>query len=143
MSLKSFLAKIFTWWDGPTFGTSLWSRRHGQEVGRDGDGNVYMQTADGKRRWVMYAHGTDSSQVPPEWNLWLHRTRDAAPSEIPLPVKSWEKPWQPNATGSAGAYLPPGALQRSGNRPRSSGDYSSWTPDGDEQGQAIEDARSA
>lgn len=138
MGLKDALAKIFTWWDGPTIGTSLWTRRNGREVGRDADGNVFYETRDGKRRWVIYAKGTDSSQIAPEWNLWLHRTRDAAPSEVPLPVKAWEKPWSPNPTGTFNAHVPPGSLQRGGQRPRSAGDYTSWTPDGDDEARLDE-----
>ena len=30
-----FLASIFTWWNGATIGTSLFTRRHGREVGRE------------------------------------------------------------------------------------------------------------
>jgi hypothetical protein len=32
----SVLMKIFTWWDGATIGTLLWSKRNGGEVGHDG-----------------------------------------------------------------------------------------------------------
>lgn len=138
----SWLSRAFTWWNGPTIGTALWTRRNGREAGRDGAGNIYYQTADGKRRWVIYAQGTDSSQVPPEWHLWLHRTRDAAPTDAPLTVRPWEQPWRPNPTGTAAAELPPGSLLAGGRRPRSAGDYGSWTPDGDEDDHRLEDTRS-
>ena len=37
------LGKIFTWWDGATIGTSLFTARKGSKVGEDHQGNVYYQ----------------------------------------------------------------------------------------------------
>ena len=37
----------------------------------------------------------------------------------------------PNATGTAGAYRPQGALERGGVRAPATGDYEAWSPDGD------------
>ena len=66
-----FLKSIFTWWDGATIGTRLFSWRNGQKVGSDALGNVYFEskakTASGTRRWVIYAGANDASRVPPEW----------------------------------------------------------------------------
>ena len=65
------LGNIFTWWNGATIGTSLFSRRHGRQVGVDGAGNVYFETKDAKgprRRWVIYQGANDASRVPPEWH---------------------------------------------------------------------------
>jgi len=39
----SILSKIFTWWDGATIGTSLFSARNGKRVGEDVFGNQYFQ----------------------------------------------------------------------------------------------------
>ncbi|WP_199555607.1 NADH:ubiquinone oxidoreductase subunit NDUFA12 [Sandaracinobacteroides hominis] len=123
---------LFTWWTGSTFGTWLKTVRFGTEVGRDADGNVYFEDRDGKsrtgRRWVIYAGSTDSSRVPPEWHLWLHHTRAEAPSQVPLPVKAWERPWRPNPTGSDRAELPKGALAAGGKRAPAAADYRPWTP---------------
>ena len=118
--------KIFTWWSGQTFGTWLQTLRHGQEVGRDADGNVYFEGAG--RRWVSYATDNDSSRVPPEWHLWLHNTRKEPPSAETMPVKAWEKPWRPNPTGSAAAEVPLGALTAGKARAPSPADYRAWTP---------------
>lgn len=118
---------IFTWDKGSTLGTWLATRR-GAEVGRDGDGNIYYESADGSRRWVIYAVDNDSSRVPPEWHGWLHRTRKSPPSETPLPVKAWEKPWRPNPTGTH-PELPSGSLAVGGVRQASSADYRAWTPE--------------
>lgn len=130
MSFKDWLTKAFTWWNGATLGTLLHTRRNGREIGRDADGNVYYQSKDGKRRWVIYNGINDSSRIPPEWYLWLHKTRDVPPTEAPLPVKTWEKPWRPNPTGTGAAELPAGSLMAKGHRQTSmSGDYSAWSPE--------------
>ena len=36
------LKKIFTWWDGATIGTLLFSKLNGTRVGEDELGNVYF-----------------------------------------------------------------------------------------------------
>jgi NADH:ubiquinone oxidoreductase subunit len=119
---------IFTWWTGSTFGTWLQTMRHGTEVGRDADGNVYYEDARSGRRWVIYAVDTDSSRVPPEWHLWLHKTRIEPPSAVPLPVKAWERPWRANPTGTSKAELPSGSLAAGGKRQAAAADYRAWTP---------------
>ena len=116
---------LFTWWTGQTFGTWLQTLR-AQEVGRDADGNRYYQR-DG-HRWVLYATDNDSSRVPPEWHLWLHRLRATPPNEAPLVVREWEKPWRPNPTGTARAEVPPGALSAGGHRAAAAADYRAWVP---------------
>jgi NADH:ubiquinone oxidoreductase subunit len=40
----------------------------------------------------------------------------------------WEVDYTPNATGTAQAYFPQGALERGGKRARAVGDYEAWTP---------------
>ena len=60
--MKQFLLKLFTWWNGQTFGTQLWTWRFGELVGQDEQGNRYYRTSGGKidptlgfeRRWVIY-----------------------------------------------------------------------------------------
>ena len=130
----SFLAKIFTWWDGATIGTHLWSSRNGEHVGTDAQGNTYFRTKtvkDGQRerRWVIYDGANDASRVPPEWHGWLHGSYDQLPESHLPPAKIWEVDYTPNATGTNTAYLPAGALQRGGKRARATGDYEAWTPD--------------
>lgn len=119
---------LFTWWTGSTFGTWLNTRRFGTEVGRDADGNVYYEDSSSGRRWVIYARDNDSSRVPPEWHLWLHKTRAETPTHTPLPVKAWERPWRPNPTGSDRAEMPSGALAAGGRRAPAAADYRPWTP---------------
>ena len=123
----SILAQIFTWWNGQTLGTRLWTSRNGQRVGEDDQGNVFYQTQDGKRRWVIYNGESEASRVSPEWHGWLHHTYEAPPTEKPLTRKSWEKPHKPNMTGSPAAYHPPGSIYSTD--PKSRADYDAWIPE--------------
>lgn len=127
MSLKSFILKVFTWWNGQTFGTQLFTWRKGERLGEDAQGNVYYRTADDSRRWVIYNGEVEASRVPPEWHGWLHRMYDTPPSEAPLPHKPWEKPHLPNLTGTDDAYAPAGSIRRIDPAPRR--DYEAWSPE--------------
>ena len=40
--MKQFLLKFFTWWNGQTFGTQLWTWRFGELVGQDEQGNTLL-----------------------------------------------------------------------------------------------------
>lgn len=126
------LGKIFTWWDGATIGTSLFSARKGKSVGEDIFGNVYYQTKnpakDGDKRWVIYSGANDASRVTPEWHGWLHKSFDEIPeSHLPQP-RIWEIEPTGNLTGTAEAYRPAGALEAGGKRASATGDYESWNP---------------
>jgi NADH:ubiquinone oxidoreductase subunit len=131
----SILSKIFTWWDGATIGTMLWSSRFGEHVGTDAQGNKYFRSAKLKttqgydRRWVMYAGANDASNVPAEWHGWLHHSYDDVPESHLAPARIWEVDYTPNATGTTAAYRPQGALERGGKRARATGDYEAWSPD--------------
>ncbi|GGB39867.1 NADH:ubiquinone oxidoreductase subunit NDUFA12 [Tistrella bauzanensis] len=111
------------------FATRLFTMRYGTAVGEDEFGNRYFRHKNKpSKRWVTYAKAVDPTSVPPEWHRWLHGTTDKTPSEAPLPRQSWEKPFEPNHTGSADAYLPQGHLLATGERPKATGDYEPWTP---------------
>ncbi len=130
----NFLGKIFTWWHGATIGTLLNSWRTGEHVGTDAQGNEYYRakkTKDGaqERRWVIYDGPNDASRVPAEWHGWLHGAFTDVPESHLPPAKIWEVDYTPNATGTADAYRPAGALEQGGKRARASGDYEAWTPD--------------
>lgn len=128
-----FLKKIFTWWEGATIGTSLWSARNGSQVGEDGYGNRYFESKDASffgrtRRWVIYNGPNDASRVPPEWHGWLHHQFEATPDEALPPARPWQKPAVPNPTGTREAYRPSGALEAGGVRQPATGDYEAWSP---------------
>jgi NADH:ubiquinone oxidoreductase subunit len=134
--MKLFFLKIFTWWNGQTFGTQLWTWRFGELVGEDEQGNRYYRTKGGKidpslgfeRRWVIYNGYAEASRVPPSWHGWLHHTVDVPPTEDGYKPHEWEKPHLPNMTGTPAAYRPSGSTLASGRRPAATGDYQPWTP---------------
>ena len=114
-------------------GTRIFTWLHGRMAGRDSLGNIYYEDKTVRpglrtRRWVMYAGAAEASSVPPEWHSWLHYTTDA-----PLPDtgrKAWQKPHEPNHTGTTLSYRPPGHDYAGGLRSRASSDYEAWTPEG-------------
>ncbi|HET8611606.1 MAG TPA: NADH:ubiquinone oxidoreductase subunit NDUFA12 [Sphingomonas sp.] len=126
------ISNIFTWWNGATFGTWLFTKRKGHKVGEDPFGNVYYEggtDVHGRpRRWVMYAGSNDSSRVPPEWHGWLHNTFEQTPDKALPPPRPWQAPPKPNMTGTHDAYRPAGALEAGGKRAAATGDYEAWSP---------------
>lgn len=113
--------------------TLIFTGWHGRFVAADSLGNRYYQqrrTAAGRRprRWVIYKGEAEGSRVPPEWHAWLHSTFDEPPLEGSLTRREWQKPHQPNLTGTDEAYRPPGHLLAGGRRDRATGDYEPWTP---------------
>ena len=124
------IANAFTWWNGASWGTSLFSRRNGEEVGRDEAGNIYFRhKKDRARRWVIYAGANDSSRVPPGWNAWLRGTIDDLPDKSLPTRRVFEKAPLPNVTGTSAAYRPSGSLLGAGQRPAATGDYQAWKPE--------------
>ena len=77
-----FLTRFFTWWNGQTFGTQLWTSRFGELVGEDEYGNRYYRTKAGRidpalgfeRRWVIYKGLAEASTIGPAWHGWMHHT---------------------------------------------------------------------
>lgn len=127
MGLVSKINRVFTWWNGQTYGTMLWTWRKGEKVGEDDQGNVFYRNADNSRRWVIYNGDTEATRVGPEWHGWLHHTWNEPPTEVALKKKAWEQPHQKNLTGTALAYAPAGSLRRGDPAPRA--DYEAWTPE--------------
>lgn len=130
--MKNFFLQFFTWWNGQTLGTRLWTWRTGERVGEDELGNIYYQggkDADGAtRRWVIYKDYAEASAVPPGWHGWLHHRVDTPPSQEQYVRREWETAHQPNLTGTAGAYRPKGSMLNPESRPKVTGDYDAWTP---------------
>ncbi|MCB2095842.1 MAG: NADH:ubiquinone oxidoreductase subunit NDUFA12 [Rhodobacteraceae bacterium] len=122
-----FLLRLLIWWNSQTLGTQIFTWRRGQKVGEDAQGNVFYQTRDGKRRWVIYNGECEASRISPDWHGWLHFTWDEPPERSALRHKTWEKPHQENLTGSALAYAPAGSIRRSVRGTRQ--DYEAWTPE--------------
>lgn len=106
----------------------------GERVGEDQLGNVYYRAKPRpgykrERRWVMYKGAPEASLIPPEWHGWMHHQTDAVPSNDEGFRRSWQKPHQPNLTGTTGAYRPPGHVLEGGQRDKATGDYEPWRPE--------------
>lgn len=127
MGLMTSIKRAVTWWNGQTLNTQLWTWRNGVRVGEDSQGNVFYETKDKSRRWVIYNGEAEASRVDPDWHGWLHHTWQQPPTDKPLHHKEWQKPHQENLTGTALAYAPKGSIRRSEPEPRS--DYEAWTPE--------------
>jgi NADH:ubiquinone oxidoreductase subunit len=114
-------------------GTRLDAWLNGIAVGRDSVGNRYYrarrkQQGQCERRWVIYAGEPEASVVPPEWHFWLHHLADS-----PLPVQSrfhqpWQKPHQPDLTGTVAAWLPAWHTLRGGSGHQGKEEYQAWRP---------------
>ncbi len=122
-----FLKRLLTWWNSQTLGTQLFTARKGRKVGEDDQGNAYYQTADGKRRWVIFNGEMEASRVPPDWHGWLHHTWEEPPTKAPLAHKPWERPHVENLSGTELAYAPPGSIRHS--QPVERRDYEAWAPE--------------
>ncbi len=121
-----FIKRIFTWWNGQTINTQFYTWRKGVHVGEDAQGNVFYETRDGKRRWVIYNGDVEASRISADWHGWLHHTFKEPPTKTPLTHKSWEKPHQENLTGTAMAYAPAGSIRA--EKPADRSDYEAWQP---------------
>lgn len=116
--MANAITKVITWLNG-------------EFVGEDQIGNKYYHqrkaNAARRRRWVIYKGKVEASNVPPEFNAWLHYTTNEFPEIREL--KSWQKEHQPNHTGTPLAYRPPGHTLEGGQRSKATGDYEAWAPE--------------
>ena len=126
--MKRFLLQFFTWWNGATLGTLLWTWRKGEFVGEDEGGNRYYRERGGWRRWVVYNGEAEASRIPPGWHGWMHHRVDEPPEGLYKP-REWQKPHEPNLTGSALAYRPPGSVLNPQPRTPARPDYEPWRPE--------------
>jgi NADH:ubiquinone oxidoreductase subunit len=126
--MKQFLLQLFTWWNGQTLGTRFWTWRHGAFVGEDEFGNRYYSQKNGARRWVIYNGPAEASSIPPGWHGWMHHRVDTPPTGESYAGREWQKPHQPNLTGTAYAYRPKGSILGVPTRPKSDGEYDAWQP---------------
>ena len=115
-----------------SLGTKIFTYFNGTKIGADAAGNRYYTEKARKpgllrqRRWVIFAGPEEATAVPPEWHAWLHYTTDAPLAETAR--KPWQKPHEPNLTGTPLSYRPPGHDYQGGQRAAATGDYEAWTP---------------
>ena len=103
--MLTFLKKIFIWWDQETLGTKIKTIFFGKLVGTDQFGNKYYESKDGKR-WIIYKDEVNASKIPVEWYSWIHFTKNKIEDNHELEKYSWQKPHQPNLTGTKSSYHP-------------------------------------
>ena len=114
-----------TWLHGELVGGDDYDDRYYRERGyRDA---VPRGGAPSGARWFQPRRRP--TRVPTGWVGWLHGRLDQPPSEQPLPAPAWAKERLPNLTGTPAAYLPPGAIERGGQRAPATGDYEAWRPE--------------
>ncbi len=120
------LKEIFTWWNGQTLGTRIWSYLNGKLVGSDDLGNKYYKNRNDSKRWVIYRGNIESTYVNPEWNNWLRYTSSTKPGDA---IKyEWQKEHAPNLTGTDASYDP--QISKSKNELiNKNEDYKKWNPD--------------
>ncbi|MDO5648031.1 NADH:ubiquinone oxidoreductase subunit NDUFA12 [Paracoccus sp. (in: a-proteobacteria)] len=123
----NFLLRFLTWWNGQTLNTQFWTWRNGVKVGEDAEGNLFYQTKDGARRWVIYNGEAQASRISPDWHGWLHHTFAEPPTKDPMQNRDWQLPHQENLTGTPGAYVPDGSLYQV--EPTKRRDYDAWRPE--------------
>ncbi len=121
-----FVKRLFTWWNGQTLNTQFHTWRKGVKVGEDAQGNIYYESRDKKRRWVIFNGEAEASRVSPDWHGWLHHTYEKPPTVAALSHKPWEKPHVENLTGTDMAYVPKGSLRAAKTAVRT--DYEAWQP---------------
>ena len=114
------LKKIFTWWNRDTFGTRIKTILFGKLIGSDEYGNKYYENKKGKR-WVIYANEIDASKIPVEWYSWIHFMPNKIENIHKLEKHDWQKPHQPNLTGTDSAYYP-----NKNNKDATEKKYKSW-----------------
>ena len=119
------LKEIFTWWNGQTLGTRLWTYFYGIAAGVDNRGNKYFHNKKDTKRWVIYADEIESTCVNPEWNNWLRFTSKAKVSENEK--YEWQKNHLSNQTGTVNAHDPENTDANESSKKRN-GDYIKWSP---------------
>lgn len=112
-------------------GTWLFTRRRGELVGTDSEGNRYYQdkrvvAGQRRKRWVIYNGQAEATRVPPDWHGWLHYTTDSVPPPGGAARRPWQKEHVPNLTGTDLAYRPPGHSLNPGEKPKPP--YEAWRP---------------
>ena len=126
--LKNFFKILFTWWNGKTLGTLLFTWRKGIFVGEDSFGNKFYKNETDEKRWVIYEDNSEASKIDPNWHSWIRFTVKESPSKKTNKYK-WEKPYIENLTGLASVYRPNKLiLEKNLKKTKIETDYSSWEP---------------
>ena len=130
MSIKKLLKFLFTWWNGNTVGTKLYTYLNGKKVGEDYFGNYFYESRDRRNRWCIYSYQSDASKISPEWNSWLRFISNSCPTDEAMTYE-WQKRFIGNLTGLDGAYKPEilRANKKNEDLDRYQSDYKAWKPE--------------
>ena len=130
MVVRNLLKYLFTWWNGSTVGTNLYTFFKGKKVGEDHFGNSYYESKDKLNRWCIYSNQSEASRISPEWNSWLRFISDSSPEGNEM-VYKWQKVFNGNLTGIEGAYKPVIVRASSSKEDLDSyeADYQAWKPE--------------
>ena len=135
--MKTFLLRFFTWWNGQTFGTQVWTGSMANSSAADEFGNRYYRTKGGKIDPVARLRAALGDLQRRRRSLDRSRRRGMAGCTTRsmcrrrrkrVEPRPWWKPHRPNLTGTPGAQRPTGSTLAQGRRPRATGDYKPWTP---------------
>ncbi|MFL2801031.1 MAG: NADH-ubiquinone oxidoreductase subunit NDUFA12 family protein [Paracoccaceae bacterium] len=130
MVVKRLLKYLFTWWNGTTVGTNLFTFLKGKKVGEDYLGNFYYESKDQEKRWCIYCDQSEASRISPEWNSWLRFTSNTVPAGNNIEY-DWQKIFKGNPTGLDSAYKP--SIIRAGRLDKDldnyQSDYKAWKPE--------------
>ena len=130
MIVKSLLKYLFTWWNGNTVGTKLYTFLKGKKVGEDYLGNSYFESKNLESRWCIYRDQSEASRISPEWNSWLRYISNTVPTSDNITYE-WQKRFDGNATGLGSAYKP--SIKREGRSKEDlehyQSDYKAWKPE--------------
>ena len=99
------IKQIFTWWNSQTFGTFLYTIFFGKFVGKDEFGNNYYVNKKDKR-WVIYSGEINASKITTDWYSWIHHMNNKIEKSKDIKKYEWQKPSQPNKTGTSESYHP-------------------------------------
>ena len=99
------IKEIFTWWNGQTFGTRIWTIFSGHLIATDENQNKFYTNKNDTMRWVIYYGEVEATKVLPEWNNWLRYTSMEIPSDLTNKF-NWQKKHSQNKTGTKNAYSP-------------------------------------
>jgi NADH:ubiquinone oxidoreductase subunit len=130
MSIKKLLKFLFTWWNGNTVGTKLYTYLKGKKVGEDYFGNYFYESRDKRNRWCIYSYQSDASKISPEWNSWLRFITNSCPTDEAMTYE-WQKRFRGNLTGLDCAYKPEilRANKKNEDLDRYQSDYKAWKPE--------------
>ena len=130
MSIKKLLKFLFTWWNGSTVGTKLYTYLKGKKVGEDYFGNYFYESRDKRNRWCIYSYQSDASKISPEWNSWLRFITNSCPTDETMTYE-WQKRFSGNLTGLDDAYKPEilRANKKNEDLDRYQSDYKAWKPE--------------